>query len=313
MVRQVGYPIKQMKNERACTACGCRNFYRDPIRGESICTSCGCVVTGHEFNTGPEWRAFTTEERNAKARTGTPPRLIIADKGLATTIGRSYRDAARYCTKGHGRAAIYRMRKWQIRSWTHGLNLRNLNVAFIEMNRLSSQLGVPDKIKETAAFIYRRALAKRIVRGRTIDGMVAASIYLSCRIHKTPRQLDEIAAQAKVERKNLGRCVRIILLGADIRTPLPSARNLVSRISSDLSLEGRTVRKAISIIAEAKKKGITVGKHPGGIAGASLYIAGIVEDDRRTQKEIASASRVTEVTIRNRYMDMVRELGIILE
>jgi len=313
MVQQVGYPIKQMKNDRVCTACGCRNFYRDPIRGESICTSCGCVVTGHEFNTGPEWRAFTTEERNAKARTGTPPRLIIADKGLATTIGLSYRDAARYCTKGHGRAAICRMRKWQVRSWTHGLNLRNLNVAFIEMNRLSSQLGVPDKIKETAAFIYRRALAKRIVRGRTIDGMVAASIYLSCRIHKTPRQLDEIAAQAKVERKNLGRCVRIILLGADIRTPLPSARNLVSRISSDLSLEGRTVRKAISIIAEAKKKGITVGKHPGGIAGASLYIAGIVEDDRRTQKEIASASRVTEVTIRNRYMDMVRELGIILE
>jgi len=313
MVRQVGYPIKQLKNERVCTACGCRSFCRDPIRGESICTSCGCVVTGHELNTGPEWRAFTTEERNAKARTGTPPRLTIADKGLTTTIGRSYRDAARYCTKRHGRAAIYRMRKWQIRSWTHGLNLRNLNVAFIEMNRLSSQLGVPDKIKETAAFIYRRALAKRIVRGRTIDGMVAASIYLSCRIHEAPRQLDEIAAQAKVERKNLGRCVRIILRGADIRSPLPSARNLVSRISSDLSLEGRTVRKAVSIIAGAKKKRITVGKHPGGIAGASLYIAGIVEDDRRTQREIASASRVTEVTIRNRYKDMVRELEIILE
>jgi len=186
-------------------------------------------------------------------------------------------------------------------------------VAFMELNRLSSQLGVPDKIKETAAFIYRRALTKRITRGRVIDGMVAASIYLSCRIHEAPRQLDEIAAQAKVERKNLGRCVRIIIRGADIRAPLPSARNFVSRISSDLNLEGRTVRKAVSIIAGAKKKGITVGKHPSGIAGASLYIAGIVENDRRTQREIASASRVTEVTIRNRYKDMVRELGIILE
>ena len=313
MVQQVNHPIKQMKNERVCIACGCRNFCRDLIRGESICTSCGCVVTEHELNTGPEWRAFTSEERNARARTGTPPRLTIADKGFTTTIGRSYRDAARYCTKGHGRAAIYRMRRWQIRSWTHGSNLRNLRVAFIEMNRLSSQLGVPDKIKETAAFIYRRALTKRIVRGRSIDGMVAASIYLSCRVHETPRQLDEIAAQAKVERKSLARCVRLILRDANIRAPLPSARNFVSRISSDLGLEGRTVRKALFIIAGAKKKGITIGKHPSGIAGASIYIAGIVEDDKRTQREIASASRVTEVTIRNRYKDMVRELGIALE
>jgi len=313
MVRHVGSPINQMTNERVCIACGCRNFYRDPVRGESICTSCGCVATGHELNTGPEWRAFSAEEWAARARTGAPPRLTIADKGLSTTIGRSYGDATRYCTKGHGRAAIYRMRKWQIRSWTHGLNLRNLNVAFVEMNRLSSQLGVPSRIKETAAFIYRRALTKRIVRGHSIDGMVAASIYLSCRVHETPRQLDEIAAHAKVERKSLARCVRLILRGADIRAPLPSARNFVSRISSDLSLEGRTVRKALSIIAGAKKTGITVGKHPSGIAGASLYIAGIVEDDRRTQREIANASRVTEVTIRNRYKDMVRELGIILE
>jgi transcription initiation factor TFIIB len=179
-----------------------------------------------------------------------------------------------------------------------------------ELDRLSSQLGIPNSIRETAAHIYRKAFDKGLVRGQSIDGIVAASVYLSCRIHVAPRQLVEIASVAKVDRKGLGMSVRRILQGTGIRAPAPSATTLIPRISSDLGLKGRTVRRAASIIDDARRVGATDGKAPAGIAGAALYISCIMENDRRTQREIGDAASVTEVTIRNRYKDLVRTLGI---
>jgi transcription initiation factor TFIIB len=298
---------------KVCSICGGNDFYEDLTRGETICTSCGCVLSERTIDSGPEWRAFTTEERNARARTGSPMTLTMADKGLATTISWSDRDANGRAIKASQRAAIYRMRKWQIRTLVHSSQHRNLSIALSEMDRLTSQLGIPREPKETAALIYRKALAKRLVRGRSIEGMVAATIYLSCRIHKIPRQLDEIVTEARVNRKELGQCVRLVLRYVDIKVPIPSANDLMPRISADLSLDGRTVQTAMNIINKARERGITAGKDPGGLAAAALYIAGIIEDDRRTQREIAEASNVTEVTVRNRYKDLANNLQITIK
>jgi transcription initiation factor TFIIB len=310
-------PVRAMTDKRqgikVCSICGGNDFYEDLTRGETICTSCGCVLSERTIDSGPEWRAFTTEERNARARTGSPMTLTMADKGLATTISWSDRDANGRAIKASQRAAIYRMRKWQIRTLVHSSQHRNLSIALSEMDRLTSQLGIPREPKETAALIYRKALAKRLVRGRSIEGMVAATIYLSCRIHKIPRQLDEIVTEARVNRKELGQCVRLVLRYVDIKVPIPSANDLMPRISADLSLDGRTVQTAMNIINKARERGITAGKDPGGLAAAALYIAGIIEDDRRTQREIAEASNVTEVTVRNRYKDLANNLQITIK
>jgi len=313
MARPVRASTGRTKGSAICSVCGGSEFYQDHTRGESICTSCGCVINERNLDTGPEWRAFTAEERNARARTGSPMTLTMADKGLATTIGWSDRDANGRAIAASSRAAIYRMRKWQIRTLVHSSQHRNLSIAMSEMDRLTSQLGVPHETKETAALVYRKALNKRLVRGRSIEGMVAATIYLSCRIHKIPRQLDEIVTEARVNRKELGQCVRLILRNVDVKVPIPSANDLMPRISADLGLDGKTVHTAMRIINEAREKGITAGKDPGGLAAAALYIAGIIEDDRRTQREIAEASNVTEVTVRNRYKDLANSLKITIK
>lgn len=293
-----------------CLICGGESFTEDQSRGESICTSCGLVVSDHTFDNGPEWRAFTTEERQSRERTGAPMSLMIADKGLSTAIDWRDKDAAGRSITGKSRAAIYRMRKWHFRSRIQGPDHRNLISAMSEMRRLASQLAVPRDTRETAALIYRKALKKRLVRGRSTDAFVAASVYLACRIHRIPRSLEEVSTESKATRKKLGQSVRLVLSQANIRVPLPSARDLIPRLSSDLGVGGETTKKAIEIVVEAQEKGTTIGKGPGGIAGAALYIAGILEEDRRTQSDIARVSRVTEVTIRNRYKDLVCSLGI---
>jgi transcription initiation factor TFIIB len=296
--------------KEVCMGCGQSIFTKDHARGEQTCTICGLVASDRTADTGPEWRAFTAEERNARARVGAPATYTMADKGISTMIDWRNRDASGKVIKSETRAAMYRMRKWHIRSMLHSSEHRNLGIAMSELQRLSSQLGVPRDVRETAALIYRKALIKKLVRGRSIESVVAASVYLACRIHRIPRPLDEIVAETSVERKKVGYAVRLIVSRVDVDVPLPAAKDLIPRISADLMLEGRTVKKATEIIKLAKEKYVTIGKGPGGIAGAALYIAGILEDDRRTQREIAQVSRVTEVTIRNRYKELVRILGI---
>ncbi len=301
---------KKVNKRSVCMNCGEATFTEDYVRGENICTSCGLVVSEHIADTGPEWRAFTAEERNARARTGAPMTLTIADRGLSTTIDWRNKDASGRAITGNTRAAIYRMRKWHIRSRLHSSQLRNLGIAMSEMERLSSQLGIPHDVRETAALMYRKSLAKKLVRGRSVESIVAASVYLACRIHRIPRRLDEVVAETNLDRKQVGHSVRLVLSQVNINVPLASAKDLIPRLSSDLLLEGKTIKKATEIIKNAEEKFVTIGKDPGGIVGAALYIAGIIEEDRRTQREIANVTRVTEVTIRNRYKELVRVLGI---
>lgn len=301
------------RRKEVCMGCGQSTFTKDYARGERTCSVCGLVASDRTADTGPEWRAFTAEEKNARARVGAPATYTIADKGISTMIDWRNRDASGNAIKSTTRAAMYRMRKWHIRSRLHSSQHRNLSIAMSEMHRLSSQLGIPRDVRETAALLYRKALIAKLVRGRSIESVVAASIYLACRIHRIPRPLDEIVAETNVDRKKVGYAVRLVVSRVNVNVPLPSAKDLIPRLSSDLMLEGRTVKKATEIINQAKERYVTIGKAPGGIAGAALYIAGILENDRRTQREIAQASRVTEVTIRNRYKELVRVLGITID
>ena len=299
-----------IQRKEVCMGCGESTFTKDYARGERTCSVCGLVASERTADTGPEWRAFTSEEKNARARVGAPATLTMSDKGISTMIDWRNRDANGRAITSNARAAMYRMRKWHIRSRLHSSQDRNLSIAMSEMQRLSSQLGVPRDVRETAALIYRKALITKLVRGRSIESVVAAAVYLACRIHRIPRPLDEIVAETNVGRKKVGFAVRLVVSRVNINVPLPSAKDLIPRLSADLMLEGRTVKKATEIIKQAKESYVTIGKAPGGIAGAALYIAGILEEDRRTQREIANASRVTEVTIRNRYKELVRVLGI---
>jgi transcription initiation factor TFIIB len=261
---------------------------------------------------GPEWRAFTPEDRKNRARTGAPGSYRMVDKGLSTKMNRPFKDASGNPIKSKTRAALYRMRKWHIRSRTHDSVSRNLTIAMPELERLSSQLGVPKETAELAALIYRKALMKRLIRGRKIEGMVAASVYLACRFRRIPRMLNEVANESRINRGELTKSVRRIIWHLNLNVPLPSARDLMPRMASDLGLEGETVRYAIELIGKARNTGITQGKDPSGIAAAAIYISGIVNDDKRTQRGIAEIAGVTEVTVRNRYKEIVKTLDLSL-
>ena len=179
-----------------------------------------------------------------------------------------------------------------------------------EIERICSQIGLPRSIHEEAALIYRRAVEERLVRGRSIESMAAASIYAACRKYNMPRTLDEITKVARVGKKDIGRSYRFIAKELLKKIPPTKTIGYIPRLISQLGLDGGVQTKAKEIIEEASKIGLTSGRGPIGVAAAAVYIASVILNSKRTQRDIATAAGVTEVTIRNRYKELAERILI---
>jgi transcription initiation factor TFIIB len=294
-----------------CPECGGTEVVRDNEKGEVICTTCGLVLSDHRIDTGPEWRAFTSDERDGRARTGAPASYALHDKGLSTMIDWRDRDSKGAAFSAKQRAQIYRLRKWQIRTRVHSSLDRNLAQAMTEIDRLSSQLGLSQGLREHAARMYRKLIAGRLWRSRSIDATAAAAVYAACRHRGSPRSIEEIAEHSRESKKKISAHYRMLVTKLKIRMPISSPENYVPRFISDLGLPSEVQKITMDILKAARKvRGLVTGRDPRGLAAAAIYIASIISDCRVTQRDISRVSGVTEVTIRNRYKELVSKIGL---
>ncbi|MCK4416056.1 MAG: transcription initiation factor IIB [Thermoplasmatales archaeon] len=293
-----------------CPECGSTHLSRDYSRAELVCRDCGLVIDQDLIDHGPEWRAFDSEQREKRARTGAPMTYTIHDKGLSTMIGWTNRDSYGKSIPTRNRAQLYRMRKWQRRIRISDATERNLAIALSNLDRMSSGMGLPRTVRETAAMIYRKAALKNLIRGRSIEGVSAAALYAACRQCLVPRTLDEISSIARMSRKDVGRNYRYVARELGLKLMPTTPQDYISRFCSELKLSGDVKAKTTEILKEAADKELTSGRGPTGIAAASLYIATVLCGERRTQREIADVAGVTEVTIRNRYKELTKKLDI---
>ena len=282
-----------------CPSCGDKKMVTDQNTGELFCGACGFVITDKISDTGAEWRSFANDETN-RTRVGAGTSLTMHDMGLSTIIGTQNKDSTGKPLTSAMKSSIERLRTWDSRTQAHSSAERNLRQALNEMDKLKDKLALTDAVIEKAAYIYRKAMEKKLVRGRSIHGLVAACLYASCRNTETPRTLDDIAKGINIRRKDVARCYRLIFRELELKMPVVDPVKGVSRIASIAKLTEKSKRKAVKILEMAKKLGIAAGKDPMGIAAAALYLACISTGEVKSQKEISMASGVTEVTIRNR-------------
>lgn len=281
-------------------------------KAEISCNRCGLVLDENMIDQGPEWRAFDHEQRDKRTRVGAPSTYAISDKGLTTAIDWKNKDAKGRSIPEQNRAQLYRLRKWNQRIRVSRCGERNLALALGELDREANRLDLPRSIREDASVIYRRAAKNNLIRGRSIEGVVATSLYIACRICNLPRTLSEIAEVSNVSKKQIAKNYRFLSRELNIKLKPTSPADYISRFASQLGLSGETQSKAIEIIHTANEKGLTSGKGPTGIAAAALYISSVLLGEKKTQKDIALVSGVTEVTIRNRYKELSEHMAEII-
>ncbi len=289
-----------------CKMCGSENIIYDSDTGEYVCQNCGTVVSQETIDIGQEWRAFGAEQMERRARTGSPLSPIKHDKGLSTQIGKGLTELYKIPTEK--RMQYYRLTQWHKRLMRS--KDRNLMFAMGELQRIASYLNLPKNLQERVANYYERLIEKTLIRGRSTEAILAALIYYVTKEEGVPRTFDEIAEAAGVEKREIGRAYRYVARELGLKILPASAQDYILRFASILGLSNKVKDRALELLKKAEETGAIIGKGPTGVAAAIIYIASVLEGERRTQREIAEKCKLTEVTIRNRYKEIAEKLGL---
>lgn len=289
---------------KKCPECGSINLFWDRERGEIVCRDCGLIIEDKMIDFSQEWRA-TEDAIEKHRRAGAPMTHTQPNQGLGTEIGRMS-DIGKLGAKE--RDKFFRLRKWQYRIST--AIERNLKLALAELKRVAALLKLPKGVEEEAARIYTLAVQRGLVRGRSMESVVAGALYAACRRHDVPRTLDEISDVSNIEKKEIGRTYRFIVRELGITVQPSNPVDYIARFASELRLSPEAQSKAIEILEKAQKAELTSGRGPTGIAAAALYVAALAKGEKRTQREVADVAGVTEVTIRNRYKELLEKLKL---
>jgi transcription initiation factor TFIIB len=290
---------------KKCPECGGINLFWNKEKGEIICKDCGLVVEDKMIDFGQEWREFETDAGQSKRRTGAPMTYTQYDQGLGTEVGRKS-DLSGLSKKNRNK--FFRLRKWQYRIST--AIERNLKLALAELKRVASYLKLPKSVEEEAARIYTLAVQRGLVRGRSMESVVAGALYAACRRHEVPRTLDELSEASGIEKKEIGRTYRFVTRELGIKIMPSNPSDYIARFASALKLSPETQSKAVEILDMAQEAELTSGRGPTGIAAAALYVSALIHGEKRTQREVADVAGVTEVTIRNRYKELLEKLDL---
>lgn len=248
------------------------------------------------------------DERLDKRRTGTPMSKSLHDFGLSTVIGRTNKDAKGKPLSSQINYTIKRIRIQDQRSQIHKNTDTNFRIAFELLQAIQDKIGVADNIKELAAYIYRKSNEQKISQGRSISAVVAASMYAACRSTNTLRTLKDISDATDVKRKKISQSYRAIVKQLDLKIPVVDQTNCILKISNNLGMSAKSKNLAIEIIKKAGEKGLLEGRDPLGISSAAIYYACSLKKEGFTQSQVAYASGVTAVTLRNRFHEIQKKV-----
>ena len=92
----------------------------------------------------------------------------------------------------------------------------------------------------------------------------------------------------------------MLLKELDLKMPVVDSVSCIAKIASNAELSEKTKRCAINILKKARQNQVLAGKDPMGMAASALYLASLEMEENVTQRTIALAAGITEVTVRNR-------------
>ncbi|MBP1358222.1 MAG: transcription initiation factor IIB family protein [Sulfolobus sp.] len=286
-----------------CPNCESDSITFDHSRGAYICTNCGFVLEDYVIDEGPEWRAYTEEDRLERERTGSPMTAKVHDWGLTTRIGYS---------RSKDKTKIQRLRIIQNKLRVSNKD-RKLVTYLSVLNNEAAKLNLPEYVKETASLLVRRIIEEGKAKRIDMYTLIAAVLYYSCQVNKIPKSLQEIKSSYGVSAselwKALDRVQKVAKTSLEFK-PNIKPTEFIPKIVEKLNLPPYISTKASELLDIMHKHGLTSGKGYTALAAASVYLMSTLMDVKKTQKDIANSLNITEVTIRNRYKEIISNFDI---
>lgn len=303
-----------MRSSLTCSICyNDSTLITDQESGEIVCSSCGQVISDtiqQSLESATTWGSSKIGNDNNNRAVGMPISAARHDMGLATLIGKANKDASGRMLDAAMRTTMERLRTWDYRTQIHSATDRNLRNAFFKLDILKDRLGLSDSVIEKAAYIYRKAQERGLVRGRTISGVLAAAVYIACREMQISRTLKDIADHSDVKPKELAKSYRLLILELDLKVPIVDPMKYIAKVANKANLSEKTKRQAAQIMYNVTKSEISTGKNPMGLAASILYMSSIKTGENATQSSLSDAAGVSEVTLRATFKDLLKTLQL---
>lgn len=272
--------------EQKCPVCGKKHLVSDETSGELYCGKCGYVFPDKLENDDTAYDQSKTRDQIGLSTIIDPKNKDVTGKPLSPNVINS----------------MERLRKWDSISKTSSSSDKNLKKALFEMKNLQIKLRLSNAIFENSVILYKKLL-KTKPKGRPIKEMVIGCLYIECKNTETPRTLDDIACQINVKPKSAGRTYRWIVHEMNLKTMPSDPVKIISNMANIAQVSEKSKRKAIEFFNTAKTANLSQ-KNPLGIVGALLYLACVSTGESKSQKEIAKASGISTLTLRNRCRDI---------
>jgi len=274
------------------------NIFEEFASGDLVCGNCGLVLGDRIVDTRSEWRTFANDEGDDPSRVGAATDNLMED--LDTMI--SFRD--------NGSGIANELKRAQSRT-LNARTERNLLTAFRDIASWCDQFSLPKTISDIAKQLYKRSDEEKLLRGKSMDAVIAACIFIACRQAHVPRTFREIFCNlTHVSKKTLGQCYKELERAFNL-TPGASApstgasstgaENLLVRYCNHLDLPASVQTICADIIVAARDHGIAAGRSPVSIAGGAIFFTCHLLGKVKSVREISTVAGVSEATIKLVY------------
>jgi transcription initiation factor TFIIB len=105
------------------------------------------------------------------------------------------------------------------------------------------------------------------------------------------------------------KCYRVLISELDIKTPILDPMKCIVKVANKANLNEKTRRQAIDVMNDVTQKEISTG-NPMGLAATVLYVSCIITGEHKTQKDLAQAAGINDVTLRNGFKNLQDKLQL---
>lgn len=287
------------RDGRVCSHCNSDNI----ILEESIytCLNCGSI-TDKFIDMTAEWRFYGSEDTKSSdpTRCGLPANQLMPESSLGSMICANPKES-------YEMRMIRKYHMWNSMSYKE----RSLYNIFdnITVNAVNS--GIATSIIEEAKMFYKKVSESQISRGENRSGLIASSIYMSCKSNKVPRSTKEIAKIFNLKTKTMTKGCKKFQNIMKINMESTCADDFIQRFCSKLGVATEFRELCKSIVAKADELCIVSENTPPSISAGSIYLCNVVCELGISKKDMATACELSQVTLSKCYKKLYEHRSLL--
>ncbi len=205
-------------------------------------------------------------------------------------------------TSGQARAVQRAGKFGQIRTGgvdSHAMQIQNAHHRIKDV-ACQAAIKMNERHVQAAQRYFNLAVLHNFTKGRKSNNVVAACLYIVCRIEKTAHMLIDFADALSTNVYEIGATFLRLIQILHISLPIVDPSLYISRFASRLDFgeqTGAVVKDANRLVQRMNRDWIQTGRRPSGICAASLFVAARIHGFNRTQREIVMVVKVCNATL----------------